>query len=464
MMSPLGRTSLAAQILLVLVAFLTGLMLFIYANMRRAVLEGSTEITVESYESMIRGIAEEIADGGQDADPSALEARFAAIRDRNPLLESLMLVSGRTVVASAEPGKSGTEMGGGAAEKAAEVLAVQIEGNPRSEVEKRSDITPRFTFIYPVKRDGAVAGALVAKFSLEQEFGAIEHLRLALTRMLLVAGIAGGPVLFALLWLMVIRPLRRLRKAAVRLSEGVFDIALPAGSSAEIRGVTGAVLEAASSIKAHYERYLSPQVVALLQAEKGFLKDIRMRTRAAVLTCDIEGFTSMSEGMDVDRLGLFLNRYFEAMTEILFARGGTLDKYMGDGILAIFGAPVQTERYRADAVEAAFSMVSAFSARYRDWLSTPGRETTASSRIRVGIACGEVFYGNVGYARRSDFTALGNAVNLASRLQDLNKTTGTTILIDGETRAGLPESDARFRPVDPIQVRGFSRPVSLYGA
>jgi len=220
---------------------------------------------------------------------------------------------------------------------------------------------------------------------------------------------------------MVIRPLRRLRKATVRLSVGEFDIALPAGSSAEIHGVTGAVLEAASSIKAHYERYPSPQVIALPQARKGFLKDIRMRTRAVILTCDIEGFTSMSEGMDVDQLGLFLNRYFEAMTETVFAR-------------------------------------------YRDWLSAPGLGMPASSRIHAGIACGEVFYGSVGYARRSDFTALGKAVNLASRLQDLNKTTGATILIDGETRAGLPESDPRFRAVEPILVRGFSRPISLYGA
>jgi len=70
-----------------------------------------------------------------------------------------MLVSGRAIVAAAEPGKSGTLMGGGAADKASEVLAVQSEGTPRSEVEKRTDITPRFTYIYPVKRDGGVTGA-----------------------------------------------------------------------------------------------------------------------------------------------------------------------------------------------------------------------------------------------------------------------------------------------------------------
>ena len=103
MRSPLGRTSLAAEILLVLVVFLSG----------------------------------------------------------------LMLVSGRTIVAAAEPGKSGTPMGGGAADKAAELLAVHSEGALRSEVEKRTDITPRLTFIYPARRDGAVTGALVSRFSLE---------------------------------------------------------------------------------------------------------------------------------------------------------------------------------------------------------------------------------------------------------------------------------------------------------
>jgi adenylate cyclase len=223
------------------------------------------------------------------------------------------------------------------------------------------------------------------------------------------------------------------------------------------------MIDAAASIKSHYERYLSPQVVAVLQKEKGFLRDIRMKTNAAVLVCDIEGFTSLSEGLDVDDLGLFLNGYFRSMTEIIFKHNGTLDKYMGDGILAVFGAPVPEPDYQRDAVEAAIEMTAAYVDEYRSWLPAGLRQAVRSSRIRVGIASGEVFYGNVGYERRSDFTALGMAVNLASRLQDLNKETATTILIDEPTARSLPSGDTRFKSAGAIAVRGFSEAVRVFG-
>ena len=109
-------------------------------------------------------------------------------------------------------------------------------------------------------------------------------------------------------------------------------------------------------------------------------------------------------------------------------------------------------------------MTVAYAAEYRSWLPAELRASVPASRIRVGIASGEVFYGNVGYERRSDFTALGMAVNLASRLQDLNKETGTAILIDEATATGLPAGDARFRSAGAIEVRGFSEAVRVFGA
>ena len=189
-----------------------------------------------------------------------------------------------------------------------------------------------------------------------------------------------------------------------------------------------------------------------------------MKTTAAILMCDIEGFTSLSEGLAVDDLGLFLNGYFRTMTEIIFQKRGTLDKYMGDGILAIFGAPLPTEAFRQDAIEAAREMVVAYARDYRAWLPSARGGAVPASRIRVGIATGEVFYGNVGYEKRSDFTALGRSVNLASRLQELNKETGTSILIDLETARGLPPGDKGFHPAGTIAVRGLQAPVEVLGS
>lgn len=459
----LSRVSLSAQILLVVALFIVALVGTINAVVQRAVLEGATAITIEMNESAIRAIAGEIGAEGLVGDPRALEERLAAFHDENKNLETIFVSDGERVVASSVPGKGGTSIGSGSGEKGAEIRAVIASGLPESEVERRTDILPRLTYIYPILRADAPACALVSKFSLEEEFGAIRHLREALGRILLIAGIVGAPSLFGLLWLMAIRPLRRLRAAARRLSEGDFDLVLPRASSSELDGLSGTFLEASSILKAQYERYLSPQVVEVLRKERGFRRDIRMRTTASVLMCDIEGFTSLSEGLDVEDLGRFLDGYFRAMTEIIFARRGTVDKYMGDGILAVFGAPLPSPDFRRDAVEAAFEMTRAFAGGYPGWLPA-SRGPAPASRIRVGIASGELFYGNVGYEKRSDFTVLGTAVNLASRLQELNKETGTAILIDARTAAGLAPGEARLGPAGSVKVRGLSEPVEVWGA
>jgi len=463
MRSPLVKISLAIQILFITALFIAVLMGVVNLILQKAVLEGSTAITVEINESMIRDVSTGIVADGLLDDIPGLETRLASIREHNTNLESLFVSDGKLILAAAEPGRSGSPLGGGDADKGADIRSVILEGQPLSEVEKRTDIVPRLSYMHPVIKDAHTVAALVAKFSLEEEFGAITHIRVALLRILVIAGVVGVPALFGILWIMVIGPMQQLRKAAKRLSEGEFDIRLPAAHSSEVSGLSIAIVDAAASIKSHYERYLSPQVVAVLQKEKGFLRDIRMKTNAAVLVCDIEGFTALSEGLEVDDLGLFLNGYFRSMTEIIFKRNGTLDKYMGDGILAIFGAPVPEPDYQRDAVEAAIEMTAAYATEYRSWLPAALRNSVRTSRIRVGIASGEVFYGNVGYERRSDFTALGMAVNLASRLQDLNKETATTILIDEATAKGLPSGDTRFKSAGAIDVRGFSEAVRVFG-
>lgn len=304
MHSTLSRISLSVQILFMTVLLVGGLMAAISSVLQRAVLEGSTKITVAVNESMIKGLAEEIGGSGLLTDIASLGNRLAVLRKLDRSIESLFVSDGRVLIAASDPGKAGTPLGGGSSGKGVEIQAVIADGAPKSEIEQRTDIVPRLTYIYPISSGDHRIAALVAKFSLAEEFGAITHLRTALFRILTISGAVEIPLFFGLLWLMAIWPLGRLRKAAVRLSEGEFDISLPSGKSSEIAGLTVSLLDAAASIKAQYERYLSPQVVTILQREKGFLRDIRMKTTAAVLMCDIEGFTSLSETMDVDDIGL----------------------------------------------------------------------------------------------------------------------------------------------------------------
>ena len=449
--------------LIVTMVFIAGFLAAVNAVIQRAVLEGSTRITVDINQASIKGLVSEIetADGLDDA--RALTGRLAAFKERTSELESLFVSDGTSILASSDYDKAGSPLGGGDKEKGSDIRKVIESGSPLSEIEKRTDIVPRLTYIHPVSVGGVPVAALVAKYSLREEFGAITHLREALLRIVILAGAIGAPMLFGLLWILAIGPLRTLRNAAVRLADGDFDIRLPAATSSELSRLSVSLQEAAGSLKSHYERYLSHQVVAALQAQGGFKRGIRMRIRASVLMADIEGFTSLSERLDVDDLVMFLNGYFRSMTEIIFRNAGTLDKYMGDGILAVFGAPVATGDHRTDAVNAGAEMIAAFADEFRRWLPEAFRLETGPMRIRVGIATGEVFYGNIGYERRSDFTALGTAVNLASRLQELNKETGTTMLVDEETALGIADAGVIFRPAGTVAVRGLSGPIRAYG-
>lgn len=462
MKRPSIRLGIAAQMLSVTTLFILVLVMGMRVVLQDAIIDGSTEILIEVHREAIVALAERIGKTPGKIDAEETSRTLQETMERTDGLVSLFITDGTTIVATTEAEKLGSPLGGGDAAKATEIRQVIADGIDISEVEQRTDIVPRFNYIHPITKNGRVVGAIVAKFSLEKEFHAIAHLREAMLALLTISGLVGAPLLFFVLWILIIHPLRTLKKAAVRLAGGTFDIVLPQPLSTEVADLSGALVGAAASLKAHYERYLSPQVVAVLQKEQGFLRDVRMRTRATILVCDIEGFTNLSEQLDVDDLGAFLSGYFRTMTEIIFAHDGTLDKYMGDGILAVFGAPMPVPEFALKATEAARAMVSAYATAYRDWLPTTGAQVRAS-RIRIGLSTGEVFYGNVGYERRSDFTALGRAVNLASRLQDLNKETGTSILMDSETLTSMGAHGEKVQTAGSFAVRGFEEPVAVFG-
>ncbi len=163
------------------------------------------------------------------------------------------------------------------------------------------------------------------------------------------------------------------------------------------------------------ERYHSPAVVnQILKSSQN--KDGPMlqaqRCQISVLFADISGFTRMSEGMEPLVLADILNRTFEAMTDQIFSRGGTLDKYIGDAIMAFFGAPNPDPDHARHAIEAAVAMQETLYA-----LNTARPEGYPELRMRIGINSGEAFAGDIGCEKRMDYTVMGSTVNLASRLE-----------------------------------------------
>jgi adenylate cyclase len=179
--------------------------------------------------------------------------------------------------------------------------------------------------------------------------------------------------------------------------------------------------------------------------------------RVTVLFTDIRSFTSISETMDPQNLVALLNEYFTEMVGIVMDEGGVVDKYIGDAIMAVFGAPVPKAGDAANAVRAAVRMRTALGV-LNARLAARG---VAPLRTGIGIHTGEVVAGNIGSERRMEYTVIGDAVNLASRLESNTKELGVNVLISEDTYA-LTRDTIVVRPMREITVKGRNRPVMTY--
>jgi adenylate cyclase len=210
-------------------------------------------------------------------------------------------------------------------------------------------------------------------------------------------------------------------------------------------------------IRDAFRLYLNPEVTDMLAEDPGQLRLGGERREVTVLFSDIRGFTSISEKLAPETLAVLLNEYLGAMTDVVFRHEGLLDKYIGDAVMAFWGAPVPSPDHAARCCRAALDMVAALATLNEHWQAAG----TPQLSIRVGIHSGEAAVGNFGSARRFSYTAVGDSVNLASRLEGLNREYGTTILISEATLDAVGEGFV-CREVDRVQVRGRNQPVAVY--
>jgi len=180
---------------------------------------------------------------------------------------------------------------------------------------------------------------------------------------------------------------------------------------------------------------------------------------ASILFSDIKGFTAFSERTGASETVAMLNDYFTVMVDMVMNHGGILDKYMGDGMMAVFGAPFPGEQDADNAMKAALGMFRALEF-FNEGREGAGKETID---IRVGLNTDQVVSGNIGSSRRMDYTVIGDGVNLAARLESASKAYGTRLLISEFTVAALHQ-DYALRQVDRLRVQGKENPVAIFEA
>jgi len=203
------------------------------------------------------------------------------------------------------------------------------------------------------------------------------------------------------------------------------------------------------------ERFLSSSIVERILANPDQVHLGGENQTTTILFADIRGFTRMSEKMEPQEVVELLNEYFTEMTDLVFENGGTLDKYLGDGLMAVFGAPLTKEDDALRAVKTAIEMQQALAKLNRDWEAMGQR----SLKMGLGVNTGPVTAGNIGSSRRMDYTVIGDAVNVASRL--CANAAGGQILISESTHRTLKGSLPAKR-LDPILVKGKETPVEVY--
>ncbi len=210
-------------------------------------------------------------------------------------------------------------------------------------------------------------------------------------------------------------------------------------------------------IRAVFQNYVAPDVVNTMLQHPEKLKLGGEKRDMTVLFSDIRGFTTLSEQMEPEVLVNLLHSYLNPMTEIVFKHKGTMDKYIGDAIMALYGAPLPLPEHAACACETALEMQATLSRLREGWRA----QGLPELHIGIGINSGPMTVGNMGSERLFDYTVIGDNVNLASRLEGLNKYYGTGILISGATQQLLPPTFI-LREVDRVRVKGKKTPVSLF--
>ncbi|MBU0619628.1 adenylate/guanylate cyclase domain-containing protein [Patescibacteria group bacterium] len=210
-------------------------------------------------------------------------------------------------------------------------------------------------------------------------------------------------------------------------------------------------------IKDTFSHYVSPEIIKEILADPAKLKLGGQKKELSILFSDIRNFTFISERLEPEKLVLLLNQYLTAMTDLIMESNGVVDKYIGDAIMAFWGAPIKQHNHAEFACKTALQMISILDKKREEWQ----KKFDVDLRIGIGINTGEVIIGNMGSDKRFDYTIMGDSVNLASRLEGITKQYGVPIVVSEFTKAQVTDKFT-FRYLDKVTVKGKTQGVKIY--
>lgn len=283
--------------------------------------------------------------------------------------------------------------------------------------------------------------------------GAVLVALVAALRLRPLAAASGMMVLALLIWFACVALAARLQL--------LIDPLLPVAISFAVFGVVlllnfAVTQQREARVRQRFEQHLAPQVVKLIVADPSIVKLAGERREITALFTDIEGFTTMTDRLGPQELVSILDRYFEGVAAIVMKHGGMIDKLVGDAVHAFFNAPLDQAEHWRHAIACGIEI--------RDWTEgfrhRPENKAAAMGKTRIGIETGDAVVGDVGIAAKLDYTAHGNAINIAARLEAANKDLGSTICIGAGAAARFGVE--KLRPLGRVALRGLNTEMDVY--
>jgi adenylate cyclase len=210
-------------------------------------------------------------------------------------------------------------------------------------------------------------------------------------------------------------------------------------------------------IRRMFSLYLSPKLVSRLEANPKLVSLGGERKQVTLMFTDLAGFTKVSEKLPPERVQALLNRHFDEMVDIIHRHDGLIDKFIGDAVMAFWGAPIDDPKHALNALNAAIEMQRTMEKLRGDLVA----DGLPAVHMRIGLNSGDAVIGNMGAKEKIQYTAIGDTVNLAARLEGINKLYGTPIIVS-EATAQLAGESVKLRKLDRVKVSGKELPVTIY--